>query len=126
MARNKLSLPEMKAREEISKNLKHYSHGMTQKQLSEKTGIPASTLSGYFAKRSTPNAGALQKLADALNIRKSDIDPRYGSNKKLNDLSVDEAVDGLRSYRGKPVSKDQKAIIKDLIKGYLDRSNQDE
>lgn len=77
MARNKLSLPEQKAREAISKNLKRHSHGMTQRQLSEKTGIPTSTISGYFACRSTPNAGNLQKLADALNVKKSDIDPRY-------------------------------------------------
>lgn len=82
MARNELSSLELKAREEISKNLKHYSRGITQKQLSEKTGIPTSTLSGYFSKRSTPNAGALQKIADALNIRKSDIDPRYKSEQK--------------------------------------------
>lgn len=39
------------------------------------------------------------------------------------DLSVDEAVDNLRPYDGKPISDDQKAVIKDLIKGYLDRSN---
>ena len=38
-------------------------------------------------------------------------------------LSVDEAVDNLRPYGGKPISDDQKAVIKDLIKGYLDRSN---
>lgn len=77
MARNKLSEPEKHARYVISKNLKKLTNGMTQQQLSEKTGIPASTLSGYFAQRSTPNAGALQKIADALNVKKSDIDPRY-------------------------------------------------
>lgn len=77
MARNKISSLERKARYEISQNLKRLTHGMTQKELSEKTGIPASTLSGYFAQRSTPNAGALQKIADVLGVNKSDIDPRY-------------------------------------------------
>ncbi|WP_251547916.1 helix-turn-helix domain-containing protein [Limosilactobacillus caecicola] len=126
MPRNKISPLELKAREDISNNLKYYSRGLTQKQLSEKTGIPTSTISGYFAKRSTPNAGAVQKLADALGVNKSDIDPRYkniNKKQKHTDLSVDQAIDGLRSYQGKPISDDQKEIIKDLIKGYLDRSN---
>lgn len=77
MPRNKLSTPEKIARKVISDNLTRYSHGMTQAELSEKTGIPKSTLSGYFSQRSTPNAGNLEKISTALNIKKSDIDPRY-------------------------------------------------
>lgn len=77
MPRNKLSTPEKMARKVISDNLIKYSHGMTQAELSEKTGIPKSTLSGYFAQRSTPNAGNLEKISIALHVKKSDIDPRY-------------------------------------------------
>lgn len=97
MPRNELSSLELKAREVISKNLKHYSRGMTQKELSEKTGIPASTLSGYFAKRSTPNAGALQKIADVLNVKKSDIDPRYQSmnHSSSHSLQLDDSEENL-------------------------------
>ncbi|MFT9318960.1 helix-turn-helix domain-containing protein, partial [Liquorilactobacillus sp.] len=76
MPRNKLSPLEAKIRKDISDKLKFYSRGMTQKELSEKTGIPVSTLSGYFARRSTPNIGAIEKLSEALNVNKSDIDPR--------------------------------------------------
>ena len=68
MPRNKLSDPEKLARKTISENLKYYSRNYTQKQLAEITGIPASTLSGYFAQRSTPNAGALEKIAAVLMI----------------------------------------------------------
>lgn len=97
MARNKISPLELKAREEISKNLKHYSRGLTQKELSEITKIPTSTLSGYFAMRSTPNAGALQKIADALNIKKSDIDPRYrdDSQNSSHQLQLNESEEDL-------------------------------
>lgn len=76
MPRNKLSPLEAQIRENISEKLKFYSRGMTQKELSKKTGIPVSTLSGYFARRSTPNIGAIEKLSEALNVNKSDIDPR--------------------------------------------------
>lgn len=86
MPRNKLTSFDIKLRTQISENLKKYTKGMTQLQLSERTGIPVSTLSGYFAKRSTPNAGAIQKIADALKINKSDIDPRFGSTVTVNEI----------------------------------------
>ena len=80
MPRNKLSKFDKELREQISKNLKRYTEGLTQYQLSDMTGIPVSTLSGYFAMRSTPNAGNVQKIADALHIKKSDIDPRLSDS----------------------------------------------
>lgn len=80
MPRNKLSKFDKELRAQISANLKKYTEGLTQYQLSEITGIPVSTLSGYFAMRSTPNAGNIQKIADALHIDKSDLDPRFSNN----------------------------------------------
>lgn len=120
MARNKLSLPEQRARETISENLKHYSRGMTQKELSEKTGIPTSTISGYFAKRSTPNAGALQKLADALNVNKSDIDPRYKLDDSTNyepktaDLADEDVI---FTYEGKKIPPEDLEYMKRILRG---------
>lgn len=81
MPRNQLSDFDKKLRYQISKNLKKYTSHMTQGELSKLTGIPASTLSGYFAMRSTPNAGTIQKIADALKIEKSDLDPRFLESK---------------------------------------------
>lgn len=77
MPRNPLSNFEKKLRKEIANNLKTHTKGITQQELSEMTGIPTSTLSGYFAERSTINAGNSQKIADALKIDKQDIDPRF-------------------------------------------------
>lgn len=91
MPRNKLSEPEKIARQTIAENLRKFTHGMTQAELSAKTGIPKSTLSGYFAQRSTPNAGTLEKIADALNISKSDIDPRYNLTFPSNAIDIRKA-----------------------------------
>lgn len=101
MPRNKLSTPEKIARKVISDNLTKFSHGMTQAELSEKTGIPKSTLSGYFAQRSTPNAGNLEKISGALHVDKSDIDPRYKvsepSEIKYNVRAIDtESINAVR------------------------------
>lgn len=118
MARNKLSLPEQRAREVISENLKHFSRGITQKELSKRTGIPASTISGYFAKRSTPNAGALQKLADALNVNKSDIDPRYKSDSNHSTTVADLADDDvIFTYEGKKIPPEDLEYMKRILRG---------
>lgn len=104
MPRNKLSPFDEKLRETISSNLKKYTSHLTQGQLSDITGIPASTLSGYFAKRSTPNAGNVQKIADALGIKKSDIDPRFiKENKVYTDDNLPELT-----------AKDEREIESDL------------
>lgn len=120
MPRNKLSHFDRNLRKQISENLKKYAGHLTQYQLSDMTGIPASTLSGYFSMRSTPNAGAVQKIADALNVNKSDIDPRF-LTKTLTGGDTD-LKDVLRSasyctYGGKPVKKE---LLERLIQAALE------
>lgn len=78
MPRNELSPFEKKTRHEIAENLKKHMHGMTQTRLAIKASLPLTTLSGYIREESTPNADNLEKLAKALKVKKSDIDPRYG------------------------------------------------
>ena len=120
MPRNKLSHFDRNLRKQISENLKKYAGHLTQYQLSNMTGIPASTLSGYFSMRSTPNAGAVQKIADALNVNKSDIDPRF-LTKALTSNDTD-LKDVLRSasyctYGGKPIKKE---LLERLIQAALE------
>lgn len=120
MPRNKLSHFDRNLRKQISENLKKYAGHLTQYQLSDMTGIPASTLSGYFSMRSTPNAGAVQKIADALNVNKSDIDPRF-LTKTLTGSDTD-LKDVLRStsyctYGGKAIKKE---LLERLIQAALE------
>ncbi|MBO0450787.1 helix-turn-helix domain-containing protein [Candidatus Enterococcus murrayae] len=77
MGRPPINEFERKLREDISNNLKRITKGKTQAQISELTGIPTSTLSGYFAKRSTIKEDNLEIIADKFRVDKSDIDPRY-------------------------------------------------
>ncbi len=77
MPRHTLSEFDKKLRKEISYNLKMYTQGLTQAELSLMTGIPTSTLSGYFAERSTISDENVQKIADTLGLDKRDIDPRF-------------------------------------------------
>lgn len=120
MARPSLSEYDKKLRRTISDNLKRLTCNYTQQQLSEMTGIPVSTLSGYFAQRSTPNADNVQKIADALHIQKSDIDPRFSpkvlkvesSNVDTNNLSEDSRFISLQRNYNNLSDADKDALLR--------------
>lgn len=120
MARPSLSEYDKKLRRTISDNLKRLTRNYTQQQLSEMTGIPVSTLSGYFAQRSTPNAGNVQKIADALHVQKSDIDPRFSpkalkveySNVDSNNLPGDSRFISLQRNYNNLSDADKDALLR--------------
>lgn len=64
------------------KQLRKQQH-LTQKQLSEKSGIAEITIRQYEADRYNPKIEALKRLATALNCEVSDIDESLTINKKL-------------------------------------------
>lgn len=76
MARSKYTEIELRKIRDISANLKQLLHlkGVTQTQLSDKTGLPTSTISDYVIGKTLISPGNLQKIAVALNVLKSDID----------------------------------------------------
>ncbi|MGS3162271.1 LexA family transcriptional regulator [Enterococcus sp. MFKCC-BF.UR33] len=80
MARPPLNNFEKQLRKEISENLKKVTRGKTQAQISQMTGIPASTISGYFSQRSTIKEENVKKIAKAFGVSEIDIDPRFAHN----------------------------------------------
>ena len=80
MAKN--SPQDLKNREFFSENLTRImkEKNIRQVDLHNALGIPKSTLTGYVKGRSMPTAGNLQKLADFLHVKKSDLDPRFLHN----------------------------------------------
>ncbi|MBF0778141.1 helix-turn-helix domain-containing protein [Streptococcus cuniculi] len=70
---------EIKRRQIIADNITYYrkQRGITQKELAKKIGISASTMTDYMKLRSAPSFGVIQKLADFLEIKKSDIDSTF-------------------------------------------------
>lgn len=80
MAKN--SPQDLKNREFFSENLNRImkEKNIRQVDLHNALGIPKSTLTGYVKGRSMPTAGNLQKLADFLHVKKSDLDPRFLHN----------------------------------------------
>lgn len=106
----------------VSSQIKSFrkKRGWTQVQLAEKMNVSTQTVSNWENGIKFPRMGTLQKLADLFGVKVGDITSTPNQS-TLTGLSVDEAVDNLRAYQGKPISDDEKEVLKDIIKGYLDR-----
>lgn len=86
MARKPLSAEDREIRKIIAANLKRITHGYTRAQVSDMTGIPTSTLSGYFIEKSTISKENAEIIANKFGVDKADIDPRYSRKYDLIDL----------------------------------------
>jgi repressor LexA len=78
MARSKYTDVEKNMIKDISVNLKRLLtlKGMSQTELSVATGLSVSTISDYARGKTLLSPGNLQKIADALNVLKQDINSR--------------------------------------------------
>lgn len=83
MARSKRSTFDEDMRKIVALNLGRalQQKGWTKSMLSEKTGISASTLSGYFTAKYNINEENLKKLSEILGVAPSDIDPRADASR---------------------------------------------
>lgn len=77
MARSKYTEVELDMIKDIAVNLKRILHlrGVNQTELSDKTGLSTSTISDYVIGKTLMSPGNLQKISDALNVPKSEINP---------------------------------------------------
>lgn len=89
--RGKLTPQDLEYMKIISANINSLlsSRNLKQVELVRGTGIPASTLTGYVKGTSLPIPGNVQKIADFFGVLKSDIDPRFKTNKsKLQEIKI--------------------------------------
>lgn len=79
MARSKYTEVELGMIADISGNLKQILHlkGVSQTDLSNKTKLPTSTISDYVNGKTLIPPGNLQKIADSLNVLKSEINSSF-------------------------------------------------
>lgn len=92
--------------------------GMNQNELAKKLGVTKAAISNYETGLRAPKQDLLFDLSNIFGVS---IDVFFPKNTKKYNTSVDTAIDNMQSYQGKPISDDQKEIIRDLVKGYLDR-----
>lgn len=118
MAKN--SPQDLENREYFSSNLNRImaEKGVRQIDLHDNTDIPKSTITGYVKGRSLPTPGNLQKIADFLNVKKSDLDNRFGPN-DLQRLTAKILREHMENFPFSAEEKNQLTIIKDALANFL-------
>lgn len=86
-------------------------------EIARRTGMAKSAVSRYFNKTREFPVNKVDLFASALHTTSEKI-----LGIKKTPTSVDNAIDNMQSYQGRPIPEDQKEIIRDLVKGYLDRN----
>ncbi|MBR6383638.1 MAG: helix-turn-helix transcriptional regulator [Lachnospiraceae bacterium] len=104
-------------------NLIHES-GMTQKEFSEKTGIPQSTMSSWKGKKQNPSIDKLKVICDTLGVDPYYVISESESNENLNEDYImvyrkDEEYKFLTEFR--KLDKDYRS----RLLGYLDALKKD-
>lgn len=94
MARGELTPLDENIKKIVSTNLFEISNNknMRQADIVRASGLAKSTISGYFKGISLPTKTNLIKLAKALNVSPSDIDPRYSSKKTNVNYKLDDSA----------------------------------
>ena len=82
--------------------------GKKQIDITRQTGIPASTLTGYFKGTRLPSPVNVQKLADFFNVLKSDVAPRF---KKISESDTDGLRIRLLSKYEKLNTENKKKVV---------------
>lgn len=125
MPGRKLSPQDIRSKQIISNKLNELikRRGVLKKDINEKTGIPNSTLSGYFNGTRLPTPENVEKLANFFHVDKSEIDPRFSTETSptYSDQDLDEMLDNAHSYDGKPLDDHDRELIRQYLDALLNK-----
>lgn len=76
----------------------------------------------YRWKTSEPKARDLEKVADYFGVSVDYLLNRRNSGKT--DLTIEEALDSVMSYDGKPVTDNDREVLRGIIEGYLNNKKE--
>lgn len=96
---------------------------MSQFQLAKVLGIGTSTLGMYETNKRKPSPKVLKHIADYFNVSTDYLLGRSNNEKEKKCLSLDEAVDSVMSFDGRPVTDHDRQMMKSLWKSYLENKD---
>lgn len=125
MPGRKLSPQDIQSKKMIANRLNELlkKSGFIKKDVNERTGIPNSTLSGYFNGTRLPTPENVEKLAKFFKVDKSEIDPRFATEPKTtaDNYDLDAMLDNAHSYDGKPLDDHDRELIRQYLKALLNK-----
>lgn len=101
--------------------------GWSLQKVAEKAGIGINSIYRWNTK--TPSTASLQAVAKVLGVS---VDYLLGKTEKeepmnnTRDMEVEEALNSVRMYQGKPISDAQRETMKGIIRAYLDAQDKNE
>lgn len=96
---------------------------MSQFQLAKVLGIGTSTLGMYETNKRKPSPKVLKRIADYFNVSTDYLLGRSNNKKEKKGLSLDEAIDSVMSFDGRPVTDHDRQMMKSLWKSYLENKD---
>lgn len=93
--------------------------GMTQTELANKMGLDKSIMSKVENGTRKVSSDELRNLSNIFNVS-ADYLLGKTNNKSDNELSLDEAVNSVMSFEGRPVTDHDRKMMKSLWKSYLE------
>jgi transcriptional regulator with XRE-family HTH domain len=105
--------------ERIKEIAKEQGYSLTK--LNDAAGLGTNSI--YHWRTKTPSTDSLQKIANVLNVS---VDYLLGKTDKKRDSTkptdadLEEMLDGAVAYGGKPMSDNDRTILKGMLKAYFD------
>lgn len=98
--------------------------GVSLSELERSIGISNGSISKW--EKSSPKADTLQKVADYFNVSTDYLLGRtnnrfYGLSDKQREISIEQALDSVMSYDGKPMTDNDREILKGIIEAYMNK-----
>lgn len=98
--------------------------GVSLSELERSIGISNGSISKW--EKSSPKADTLQKVADYFNVSTDYLLGRtnnrfYGLSDKQKEISIEQALKSVMSYDGKPMTDNDREILKGIIEAYMDK-----
>lgn len=95
---------------------------MTQTELAKKMGLDKSSMSKVENGSRKVSSDELRRLSDIFDVS-ADYLLGKTDEKNNSDLSLDEAVDSVMSFDGRPVTDHDRQMMKSLWKSYLENKD---
>ena len=88
------------------------------RRLEENIGFGNGTINRW--RKTTPGVDKLSKVADYFHVSIDYLMDRTDDNNSFKtDMTIEEALDSVMSYDGKPITDNDREVLRGIIEGYL-------